>query len=132
MKCAVRAVCVLVLASLLFGTSTAGAEDAYEKILKDSLYGSVFGGLLGAACMTLTDKPFDHWGYIGTGAGVGLMLGMTLGFGSSMFTKRAAAEIDNKGVNFALPTISPDLDASSPTRLASITWRMDIVKGTFD
>lgn len=82
--------------------------------------------------MTLADKPFDNWGYIATGAGVGLMLGMTVGFGKTMFTKRAAAEIDNKGIKFALPTISPDLEASSTPRLAAVTWRMDIVKGTFD
>jgi hypothetical protein len=113
---------------LLSQSLALASENAFKEVFQDAFYGGAAGTLVGAALMAFTKKPADHLDYMGYGAAGGILAGAAFGLAKST---RALAEIDNGRVRLAMPTIIPDLVESPSTRQTSITWRADILRGTF-
>lgn len=113
---------------LLSQSFALASENAFKEVFQDAFYGGAAGTLVGAALMAFTKKPADHLDYMGYGAAGGILAGAAFGLAKST---RALAEIDNGRVRLAMPTIIPDLVESPSTRQTSITWRADILRGTF-
>ena len=125
-----RIICLITLVSLLTTTTASFASDnTFREIFQDAFYGGAAGALVGAAFMAFTKKPADHLENMGYGAAVGVLAGAAYGVAKSA---RSFAEIDNGRVRIAMPTIIPDLVESSATRQATITWRAEILRGTFN
>lgn len=107
MKKTLKKAALLTLAAIiLILPTTARAEDAMQRTLRDSFYGGVIGALAGTAVLLLTDNPGDHLGYIPTGAGIGILAGAAYGVASSSVVIEAAAEVENGKVAFQAPTIN--------------------------
>lgn len=122
-------VTLLALTFVLLSQSLALASDnAFKEVFQDAFYGGAAGTLVGAALMAFTKKPADHLDYMGYGAAGGILAGAAFGLAKSA---RSLAEIDNGRVRIAMPTIIPDLVESQGTRQTTITWRADILRGTF-
>ncbi len=128
MKRIIRLTSLLTLISMLSVTTSFASDSAFKEIFQDSLYGGAAGALVGAAFMAFTKKPADHLEDLGLGAGIGILAGATYGIAKSA---RSLAEIDNGRVRIAVPTIIPDLSESPVTKQTTITWRAEILRGTF-
>lgn len=125
-----RIICLMTLVSILTtATSSFASDNTFREIFQDAFYGGAVGSLVGAAFMAFTRKPVNHLENIGYGAAVGILVGTTYGVSK---TARSLAEIDNGRVKIAMPTIIPDLVESSTSRQATITWRAEILRGTFN
>lgn len=130
MKRLSRIICLMILVSMLStATASFAADNAFKEIFQDAFYGGAAGALVGAAFMAFTKKPADHLENMGIGAGVGILAGTAYGVTKSA---RSLAEIDNGRVRIAMPTIIPDLVESSVTKQTTITWRAEILRGTFN
>jgi hypothetical protein len=113
---------------MLSVTTSFASENAFQEVFMDAFYGGAAGALVGSAFMAFTKKPADHLEDLGFGAGIGILAGATYGIAK---TTRSLAEIDNGRVRIAMPTIIPDLVESPVTKQTSITWRAEILRGTF-
>lgn len=121
---------ILTIVSLLGAAGTARAgENAFRETFVSAFYGGAVGALVGGAMMVFTKKPADHFDYMGYGAAAGIIAGTAYGVAKS---SRSLATIDNGSVRIALPTIIPDLTESPATRQMTVTWRADILRGTFN
>lgn len=130
MKRSCKLVTLLTIISLLTGVSSALAnENALRDTFQSAFYGGAVGSLVGAALLAFTRKPADHLDYIGFGAATGVLAGAAYG---AVRSARALASIDNGNVRIAMPTIMPDLAESPVTRQTIVTWRADILRGTFN
>lgn len=130
MKRPCKLVVLLTIISLLTTVSSALADDnALRDTLQSAFYGGAAGSLVGAALLAFTRKPADHLDYIGFGAAAGVLGGTVYGVARSV---RALASIENGNVRIAIPTIMPDLAESPVTRQMIVTWRADILRGTFN
>ena len=128
-----RKITVLALLFTFLTVSTASAQDAMNRTLRDSLYGGLIGALLGSAIMLLTDNPDDHLSYIPTGAAVGVLFGAAYGVATSGMLSTAAAEIDTKAgsVSLAMPTISSEQLYDEKTNEVEEIERIELVRLTF-
>lgn len=127
-----KKIAALAMVFTFLAVSTASAEDAMQRTLRDSLYGGVIGGLLGAAIMLLTDNPDDHLSYIPTGAAVGVLLGAAYGVATSGAMSTAAVEIDkNEGISFAMPTISAEQHYDEKIDQREEIEKIELVRLTF-
>lgn len=126
-----RIVALTTLVALLGTTSSAFAvdENAFRETFTSALYGLSVGALVGTALMVFTHKPADHLDYIGFGAAAGALAGTVYGVARS---SRSFASIENGSVKIAMPTIIPDLVESPVTRQMSVSFRADILRGTFN
>lgn len=126
-----RIVALTTLVALLGTTSSAFAvdENAFRETFTSALYGLSVGALVGTALMVFTHKPADHLDYIGFGAAAGALAGTVYGVARS---SRSFASIENGAVKIAMPTIIPDLVESPVTRQMSVSFRADILRGTFN
>lgn len=130
MKRITRIISLLTIISLLGSATSVFADDnAFREVFQDAFYGGAAGALVGAALMAFTKKPADHLDYMAYGAASGILAGAAYGVAKSA---RALAEINNGRVRIAMPTVTPDLVESPVTRQTSITWRADILRGTFN
>lgn len=130
MKRTSRIIALLTVISLLTASTSAFAEDnAFKEVFQDAFFGGAAGALVGLAFTAFTKKPADHLDNVAIGAGVGILAGATYGLAKSA---RSLAELDNGRVRIAMPTLVPDLSESPATRQTIITWRADILRGTFD
>ena len=123
-------VALMTLISILGATTTAFADDnAFRDTFQSAFYGGAVGALVGAALLAFTKKPVDHLDYMGFGAAAGVLAGTAYGVGKAT---RALASIDNGNIRIAMPTIIPDLVESPITRQTTVSWRADILRGTFN
>ena len=130
MKRIVRFIAALTLMALLVTATTACAEEnAFRETLKDAFYGGAAGTLVGLALTAFTKKPADHMDYLAYGAAGGVLAGAAYGVAKSA---RSLAEIENGKVKFAVPRIMPDLTESPASHQTVITWRADLLHGTFN
>ena len=130
MKFIVRLTTLLTLIALLTNASAAfAADNTLRDTFQDALYGGALGTLVGAALMAFTRKPADHLDYMAYGAAAGVLAGTTYGIARSA---RSLASIDNGRIRFSMPTIIPDLVDSPSTKQTVISWRADILRGTFN
>jgi len=119
------------LVSMLGASSSAFAvdENVFRETFTSAFYGAAVGALVGGALLVFTHKPADHLDYMGFGAAAGVLAGTAYGVAKS---SRSLASIDNGSIKIALPTIIPDLVESPVTKQMYVTWRADILRGTFN
>lgn len=130
MKKILRIISLMTVVSMLSMSTSAFADDnTFKEIFQDAFYGGAVGALVGAAFMAFTKKPADHLENMGYGAAAGVLVGAAYGVTKSA---RSLAEINNGKVRIAMPTIIPDLTESPVTRQTAITWRAEILRGTFN
>ena len=123
-------VVLMTLVTMLGATTTAFADDnVFRDTFQSALYGGSVGALVGAALLVFTKKPADHLDYMGFGAAAGVLAGTAYGVGKAT---RALASIDNGNIRIAMPTIIPDLVESPVTRQTTVSFRADILRGTFN
>ncbi|MBK5277220.1 MAG: hypothetical protein JJE30_19495 [Desulfuromonadales bacterium] len=125
-----KMVVLLTIVSLLGATTVAFAEDnAFRDTFQSAFYGGAVGALVGAALMAFAYKPADHLDYMGYGAAVGVLAGTVYGVAK---TARSLAYIENGKLKLGMPTIIPDLVESPTSRQMNVSWRTDILRGTFN
>ena len=130
MKKIIRIISLMTIISMLTMSTSAFADDnTFKEIFQDALYGGAAGALIGAAFMAFTKKPINHVENIGYGAAAGVLVGAAYGVTKSA---RSLAEINNGRVKIAMPTIIPDLSESYSAKQTNITWRAEILRGTFN
>jgi hypothetical protein len=130
MKFIHRLTALLTICVMLASASVACADDnVFRETFRDAFYGGAVGTLVGAALMAFTKKPADHLDYMALGAASGVLAGAAYGFTKSA---RALATIDNGNVRIAMPTIIPDVAESPSTKQTVVTWRANIIRGTFN
>ena len=126
-----RIISTFLFLSLLSATpSSFAAESALREVFQDALYGGAIGSLVGAAIMAFTNKPADNLNFIAYGAASGVLAGTAYGVGKT--SSRALASIDNGKVKIAVPTIMPELIESPVSKQTIVSWRADILRGTFN
>jgi hypothetical protein len=122
--------CLTLVATL--GTSSAAFavdENAFRETFTSAFYGAAVGALIGTALMVFTKKPVDNLNYIGFGAAAGTLAGTAYGVARS---SRSFASVENGSVKLSMPSIIPDLYESPVTKQTVVTWRADILRGTFN
>ena len=125
-----RIICLLTLVSIFLNTSAAFASESdLREIFKNAFYGGATGSLVGAALLVFTKKPADHLEYIAYGAAGGVIAGTAYGL---VRTSRSLAEYENGKVRFAIPAVTPDILQNPATKQTNITWRANILSGTFN
>lgn len=125
-----KTIALMTLVATLGMTASAFADDnAFRDTFQSALYGGAVGALVGAALMVFTKKPADHLDYMGFGAAAGVLAGTAYGVAKS---SRSLASIENGNLKIAMPTIIPDLVESPVTRQTVVSWRADILRGTFN
>jgi uncharacterized membrane protein YebE (DUF533 family) len=130
MKQSKKIIALITLVSILTASTSAFADDnAFRDTFESAFYGAAVGALVGAALLAFTKKPVDHLDYMGMGAAAGVLAGAAYGVAKST---RALASIDNGSVRIAMPTIIPDLVESPVTKQTYVSWRADILRGTFN
>ena len=119
------------LVAMLGVSSTAFAvdENVFRETFTSAFYGASVGALVGAALMVFTHKPVDNLNYIGFGAAAGVLAGTAYGVARS---SRSLASIENGNFKISMPTIIPDLFESPSTKQTVISFRADILRGTFN
>jgi len=123
-------VAVMTLAAIVCSSTSAFAdENVFRDTFQSAFYGAGIGALVGAALMVFTKKPVDHLDYMGFGAAAGVLAGTAYGIGKAT---RALASIENGSVKIAMPTLIPDLVESPSTKQTVVSWRADILRGTFN
>lgn len=124
-------IALMTLVATLGASTSAFAvdENAFRETFSSALYGGAVGALVGAALMVFTKKPADHLDYMGFGAAAGVLAGTVYGVAKS---SHAFATIDNGNLKIALPTIIPELIESPVTKQTTVSWRADILRGTFN
>jgi hypothetical protein len=125
-----KIIALLTLVSLLGGSTVAFAEDnAFRDTFQSAFYGGAVGALVGAALLAFAHKPADHMDYMGYGAAAGVLAGTAYGVARSA---RSLAYIENGTLKMGMPTIIPDLVESPTSRQLTVSWRADILRGTFN
>jgi uncharacterized membrane protein YebE (DUF533 family) len=125
-----RLIAIATVVSMLGVTASAWADDnALQTTFESAFYGGAVGALVGAALMMFTKKPSDNLDYMGYGAAAGVLAGTAYGFAKSA---RPLASIENGSVRIAMPTIVPELVESPSTRQTTVSWKADILRGTFN
>ncbi len=103
-------------------------ESAFKETFTDALYGGLTGALVGAAALAFTKKPSKHLDYIYYGAAGGVLVGATYGIVRS---SKALAELENGRVQFAMPTIMPEIVEASAKGPTSLMITTEIIRGKF-
>ncbi len=130
MKQITRIISLLTLIALLSAaTSSFAQENAFREVFQDAFYGGAAGALVGLALTAFTKRPADHMVNLAYGAAGGVLVGAGYGVAKSA---RALAELDNGRVRIAVPRVMPDVTEYPATRQTIITWRADILRGTFN
>ena len=125
-----RIIAMLTIGILLSVTTSALAqENAFREVFQDAFYGGAAGTLVGLALTAFTKKPGDHMENLAYGAAGGVLVGAGYGLAKSA---RALAELDRGRVRIAVPRIIPDMVESQVTHQTVVTWRADILRGTFN
>ena len=126
-----KIIALMTLVATLGASTSAFAvdENAFRETFSSAFYGGAVGALVGAALMVFTKKPADHLDYMGFGAAAGVLAGTVYGVAKS---SRALASIDNGNFRIAMPTIIPDLAESPVTKQTVVSFRADILRGTFN
>ncbi|HEX9078701.1 MAG TPA: hypothetical protein VF795_03865 [Desulfuromonadaceae bacterium] len=129
MKPLARVISLLTIVALLGGaTSSFAQENTFREVFLDAFYGGAAGALVGLAVAAFAKRPADHLDNLGYGAAAGVLVGAGYGVAQSA---RALAELDNGRVRIAMPRVLPDVTEYPATRQTIVTWRADILRGTF-
>lgn len=124
-------IALVTLLSILCASTSAFADDnAFRDTFQSAFYGGAVGALVGAALLVFTKKPADHLDYMGFGAAAGVLAGTA--YGVVKTTSRSLASLENGSLKIAMPTIIPDLTESPVTKQTVLSFRADILRGTFN
>jgi len=104
------------LAALVAANSVARAELRGGIIFKDTFYGALTGGIIGAATMVFTEEPEEHFMNIAYGASVGAMLGA--GYGA--YESTTVAEYSDGTLYLALPSVQFSAEKDYKASTASV------------
>ncbi len=102
-----KKIACITLVVALFSFTPAFAQDegqGMQRVLRSTLYGGIIGAVGGLAIMLFTEKPEDHFDYLATGVGVGILSGLTYGLATST-GRIAIAEVEDGKVTFNIPEI---------------------------
>jgi hypothetical protein len=113
---------------IFLATPCLAAENNFRTFFEDCFYGGLTGGLVGAALLAFTKKPANHLDYIGYGAAGGVLVGAAYGV---VTTTRSLAEFDKGKVQFAIPTIMPELREANSKGQTSIVAMAELIRGKF-
>jgi hypothetical protein len=105
------------------------AGNDIGNLFLNALYGGAVGALAGGAILVFTKKPADNLNFMAMGAAAGVLAGMTYGIVKST---NAFASVENGNLKIAMPTIIPELNESPVTKQMVVSWRADILRGTFN
>ncbi|RNC70372.1 MAG: hypothetical protein ED859_06040 [Desulfuromonadales bacterium] len=118
----------VVLPLSLFAAPCRAEDDGAVTIFRNSFYGGLAGGLVGAALLAFTEKPGNHLDYIGYGAAAGVIAGAAYGVVKST---RALAEVENGKVKLAMPTILPDYIPAGARGEGGVVLMAEVLRGKF-
>lgn len=126
----IRFAAVAVMVGMLTSVSAPvqAADNPVVDTFQSAFYGGLVGVLGGAALLVFTDKPEDHLDYISYGAAGGVLFGAAYGI---LKSTKSLAEYENGKMKFAVPTIIPEIKASSSTGQTFVTYNARLVSGTF-
>jgi outer membrane lipoprotein SlyB len=113
----------------LSGTITCFANEntPYSAVLKDTMIGSLAGGLVGVAVLAMTRKPGQHLEYMAYGAAGGAVAGSAYG----LFKKQTSlVEIKEEKISVDIPLIMPDVQDKG-TRGTNFTIIAELISGKF-
>lgn len=120
---------IAVAVTLVFlATPCLAAENTFKSFFQDCFYGGLSGALVGAAVLAFTKKPSSHFDYIGYGAAGGVMVGAAYG---AVVATRSLAEVENGKVQFAVPTIRPEIREANSKGQTSIVATAELIRGRF-
>ncbi|MBI3811691.1 MAG: hypothetical protein HY283_05750 [Nitrospirae bacterium] len=109
---------VACLVAWLYPGRAAAAENTFETVFKDGFYGGLAGALVGGSTLVFAKHPKDHYIYIGYGAAIGVILGVTFGVVSAT---RSLAEIDDHKLVFHIPLPQTEIHPLDLTRREVVT-----------
>lgn len=117
---------LLIALALLFTLTGKGIafETGGSLIMKDTLFGTVTGAVIGAAIMAFTSEPDENLEYIAYGAASGAIAGMLFG----LYEATAIVEIENGDMKIAMPTVQM---SNLGTQSGSLKPSVDLFKVTF-
>ncbi len=108
-------------------TCFASEDSLSTAVFKDSMIGSLAGGLVGAAVLAITRKPGQHLEYIAYGAAGGAVAGGAYG----LFKKQTSlVAINGDTVSIDVPLIMPDVQEKG-TRGTTLTIMAELISGKF-
>lgn len=118
-----RKVLVGMLAAALWAAPAKAADYEVQNVFEDALYGAGIGAVVGLGFALIGNQSAKNTvSYVLTGTGVGIIAGTAYGV---YINTRAAAEIEDGKVRFALPT--PKLDVQG----RDIALSADLVRARF-
>lgn len=121
--------CAALATTLIFlATPCLAAENSYKSFLENVFYGTLTGGLVGAAVLAFTKKPTNHLDFVAYGAAGGMLVGAAYG---AVATTRSLAEFNNGKVRFSLPTIIPELKEANSKGQTSVVATAELFRGKF-
>jgi len=92
---------MLLMGSMLPAQSASAADFELQNTMEDALYGGAIGALIGAGAMLASGSPSNHWDYLLTGAGIGIIGGAIYGMYTST---RSLATYEDGRLRLAAPT----------------------------
>jgi hypothetical protein len=110
-------------------TPVFAASNAVGDLFLDAFYGAALGALAGGAILVFTKKPADNLDFMAMGAAAGVLAGMTYGI---LKSTNAFVSVENGNLKIAMPTIIPEVYESPVTKQMTVSWRADILRGTFN
>lgn len=102
------------------------ADLEVETVFEDALYGGAIGALVGAGVMLVSSTPTDHWDYIVTGAGIGIIAGTAYGV---YISSRSFAEIEDGKMFVGVPT--PKVIVQKYQETAAVGVEADLLRIRF-
>lgn len=126
-----KLIAIVTMVTLLGSSTSALAvdENAFRETFTSAFYGAAVGALVGTALMVFTKKPADHLHYIGYGAAAGTLAGTAYGVARS---SQSFATVENGSIRIGMPNIIPDVSENPVSKQTIVTWRADLLRGTFN
>ena len=128
-----RVACVAVAAMIFFSTLSApvlAQDDGMGRILKDTVYGGAIGAIAGVAFMLFTDNPEDHFDYLATGAGIGILGGLAYGLATTS-GRVAIAEIEDGRMTLNMPEIETRMINDEKTGVKEVVGTVGLLSYKF-
>jgi hypothetical protein len=125
-----KIIALMTVVTMLGSTAPAfAAENTASDVFLNAFYGAAVGALAGGAILVFTKKPSDNLNFMAMGAAAGVLAGMTYSIAKAA---NAFASVENGNLKIAMPTIIPEVYESPVTKQMTVSWRADILRGTFN